>query len=107
MRRKNQKDLSQTTDLALWGERISDELVLTLLADEPAVCTAALEVLRKRPPQAIPLDLILPYLQREANYIRQPPIKTVLAAARRLPIHPILSALHAREPQARAPAPHC
>ena len=96
-----------TWDLAIWKERITDELLLTLLADpEPAVCAGALEVLRERPPQAIPLDLILPYLKREEKYIREAAIKTLMAAERRVPIDPILSALHDPEPEVRAAASH-
>src|SRR5947208_6006513 len=53
---------TMTGDLIIWGERISDELLLTLLADrEPAVCTAALEVWRERRSKTIPLDLIWSY----------------------------------------------
>ncbi len=96
-----------TGDLAIWKERITDELLLTLLADpEPAVCTAALEVLRDRPPQAIPLEMVLPYLQREEKYIREAAIKTLMAAEQRVPIDPILSALHDPEPEVRAAASH-
>ena len=98
---------TMTGDLAIWGERISEELLLTLLADpEPAVCTAALEEFRHRPSQAIPLDLILPYLQREEKYIREAAIKTLMAAEQRVPIDPILSALHDPEPEVRAAASH-
>ncbi len=96
-----------TGDLAIWRERIADELLLTLLADpEPAVCTAALDVLRDRPAQAIPLDLVLPCLQREEKYIREAAIKTLMATEQRVPIDPILSALHASEPEVRAAASH-
>jgi len=96
-----------TGDLAIWKERITDELLLTLLADpEPAVCTAALEEFRHRPSQAIPLDLILPYLQREEKYVREAAIKTLMAAEQRVPIDPILSALHDPEPEVRAAASH-
>jgi len=96
-----------TGDLAIWKERIPDELLLTLLADpEPAVCTAALEVLRDRPPQAIPLEMVLPYLQREEKYIREAAIKTLMAAEQRVPIDPILLALHDPEPEVRAAASH-
>jgi HEAT repeat protein len=98
---------TMTGDLALWGERITDELPLTLLADPgPAVCTAALEVLRDRPPQAISLDLILPYLQREEKSIREAAIKTLMAAEQRVPLDPILFALHDPEPEVRAAASH-
>src|SRR6266568_4993770 len=38
---------TMTGDLTIWGERISEEILLTLLADpDPAVCAATLEVLR-------------------------------------------------------------
>src|SRR5258708_36844802 len=95
-----------TGDLAIWGERISDELLLTLLADpEPAVCTAALEVLRERPTH-IPLEIVLPYLQREEKYIREAAIKTLMAAEQRVPIDPILLALRDPEPEVRAAASH-
>jgi HEAT repeat protein len=96
-----------TGDLAIWGERISEDLVLTLLADpEPAVCTAALEVLRERPSQTIPLEVVLPYLQREEKYLREAAIKTLMAAEQRVPIDPILLALHDPEPEVRAAASH-
>lgn len=96
-----------TGDLAIWGERVTDELLLTLLADpEPAICAAALEVLRERPSQTIPLDLILPSLQREEKSIREAAIKTLMATERRIPIDPILSALHDPEPEVRAAASH-
>jgi HEAT repeat protein len=96
-----------TGDLAIWKERVTSELLLTLLADpEPAVCTAALEVLRYRPSQAIPLDLVLPSLQREEKYIREAAIKTLMATEQRVPIDPILSALHDPEPEVRAAASH-
>src|SRR6266702_182143 len=73
-----------TGDLAIWGERISDELLLTLLADpEPAVCTAALEVLRERPSSTIPLGAILPYCAHEKKYVREAAIKTLMAAEQR------------------------
>ena len=96
-----------TGDLAIWKERITDELLLTLLADpDPGVCAAALEVLRHRPPQAIPLDLLLPYLQREEKYIREAAIKTLMAAEHRVPLDPILRALLDPEPEVRAAASH-
>jgi HEAT repeat protein len=96
-----------TWDLIIWKERISDELVLTLLADpEPAVCSAALEVLRYWSPEAIPLELVLPYLQRKEKYIREEAIKTLVAAERRAPIDPILNALHDPESEVRAAASH-
>ena len=96
-----------TGDLAIWGERISDELLLTLLADpEPAVCTAALEVLRERPSSTIPLGPILPYCAHKKKYVREAAIKTLIAAEQRVPIDPILSALHDPEPEVRAAASH-
>ncbi len=96
-----------TGDLALWKERTPDELLLTLLADpEPAVCAAALEVLRHRPSQTIPLELLLPYLQREEKYIREAAIKTLMAAERSVPIDSILAVLHDPEPEVRASASH-
>lgn len=96
-----------TWDLAIWKERVTSDLVLTLLADpEPAVCAAALEVLRHWPSQTIPLELIVPYLQREEKYIREEAIKTLVAAERRVPIGPILRALHDPEPEVRAAASH-
>src|SRR5260370_20352743 len=96
-----------TGDLAIWGERISDELLLTLLADpEPAVCTAALEVLRERPSSTIPLGAILPYCAHKQKYVREAAIKTLMAAEQRVPIDPILLALHDPEPEVRAAASH-
>src|SRR5258708_2080714 len=95
-----------TGALAIWGERISDELLLTLLAGpEPAVCTAALEVLRERPTH-IPLEIVLPYLQREEKYLREAAIKTLMAAEQQLRMDPILIALHDREPEVRAADSH-
>jgi len=98
---------TMTGDLALWGERISDELRLSLLADpEPAVCTAALEVWRERPSQTIPLELVLPYCTHEKKYVREAALKTLLATKQRVPIDPILRALHDPEPEVRAAASH-
>lgn len=96
-----------TGDLAVWGKRITDELLLTLLADPaPGVCTAALEVFRHRAPQDIPLAMILPYCTHEQPHIREEAIKTLMAAEQRVPIEPILSALHDPEPEVRATASH-
>ena len=96
---------TMTEDLTLWGERISEELLLTLLADsEPAVCTAALEALRERPPQTIPLEPVLPYCTHEKKYVREAAIKTLMATEQRVPIDPILTALHDPEPEVRAAA---
>jgi len=96
---------TMTGDLATWGERISEEIVLTLLADpEPAVCTAALEVLRERPSQTIPLELVLPYCTHEKQYVREVAIKTLLATKQRVPPQTILAALGDPEPQVRAAA---
>lgn len=94
-------------DLALWQERISNELLLTLLAEpEPAVCTAALEVLRERPPHTIPLALILPYCTDAKKNIREAAVKTLLATKQHAAIAPILAALHDPEPEVRAAASH-
>ena len=96
-----------TGDLALWKEQKTSELLLTLLANrQPGVCIAALEVLREWPAQAIPLDLLMPYLQREEKDIREAAIKTLMAAEQRVPIEAILSALHDPEPEVRAAASH-
>jgi len=96
---------TMTWDLALWGERISEELLPTLLVDtEPAVQTAALDVLRERPPQSIPLELVLPYCTHEKKYVREAAIKTLMATEQRVPIDPILTALHDPEPEVRAAA---
>jgi HEAT repeat protein len=97
-----------TVNLSRWKEQITDELLLTLLADPaPGVCAAALEVFRSRPSQAIPLDLILPYATHEKKYIREEAIKTLMATEQRVPIDPILSALHDDpEPEVRAAASH-
>ena len=94
-----------TGDLAIWKERVTSELLLTLLADpEPAVCTAALEVLRERPSHTIPLEIVLPYCTHEKSYIREAAIKTLLATELRIPLEPILAALSDPEPQVRAAA---
>ncbi len=94
---------TMTGDLALWGGRISEELLLTLLADpESAVCTAALEVLRERPPQTIPLEIVLPYCAHEKTYVRE--AKTLLATESHVPPEPILAALGDPEPQVRSAA---
>ncbi len=93
---------TMTGDLALWGERISEEL---RLADpEPAVCTAALEVLRERPSQTIPLELVLPYCTHEKQYVREAALKTLLATKQHVPPDPILAALGDPEPEVRAAA---
>jgi HEAT repeat protein len=91
-----------TWDLALWGERISEELLLTLLAD-PAVCSAALEVLRERPPQTIPLELVLPYCTHEKKYVREAAIKTLMVTEQRVPIDPILTASMIRSQKCARP----
>ncbi len=91
--------------LSIWGERISDDLLLTLLADsESAVCAATLEVLRERPSQTIPLEVVLPYCTHERKYVREAAIKTLLATEQRVPIDPILAALHDSESEVRAAA---
>ncbi len=96
-----------TGDLAIWKEWMTDELLMRLLADpEPTVCTAALSVLRERPSRAIPLEIVLPYLQQEEKYIREAAMKTLMATEQRVPIAPILSALHDPEPEVRAAASH-
>ncbi len=96
---------TMTGDLALWGECISDELLLTLLADpEPAVCTAALEVWRERPSQSIPLEFVLPYCTHEKQYVRKAALKTLLATKQRVPPEPFLAALGDPEPEVRAAA---
>jgi HEAT repeat protein len=96
---------SLTGYLSIWKERISDELLLTLLADpEPAVCASALEVLRERPSQIIPLEAVLPYCTHEAKYVREAAIKTLLATEHRVPLVPILAALKDAESEVRAAA---
>lgn len=96
---------AMTEDLTVWGERISEEILLRLLADpEPAVCTAVLSVLRERPSQTIPLEIVLPYCTHEKKYVREAAIKTLLATELRVPLDPILAALGDPEPQVRAAA---
>ncbi|BCL79174.1 hypothetical protein ccbrp13_16390 [Ktedonobacteria bacterium brp13] len=96
---------TMTWDLTIWGERIPGDLLLTLLADpEPAVCAAALEVLRERPSQTIPLEIVLPYCTHEEKYVREAAIKTLLATEQRVPPEPILAALGDPEPQVRTAA---
>jgi len=91
--------------LGIWGERLPEELLLTLLADpSPAVCAATLEVLRERPSQTIPLEVVLPYCTHEAKYVREAAIKTLLATEQHVAIDPILSALHDPESEVRAAA---
>jgi HEAT repeat protein len=94
-----------TGDLGIWGERISEELLLTLLADpSPAVCAATLEVLRERPSQTIPLEAVLPYCTHEAKYVREAAMKTLVATEHHVAINPILSALHDPESEVRTAA---
>ena len=96
-----------TADLAVWNERLSDDLLLTLLADpEPAVCAATLSVWRELPSQSIPIERIVPYCTHEQKYIREAAIKTLLATEQRAPVDPILSALNDPEPEVRAAASH-
>jgi len=91
--------------LGIWGERVPDELLLTLLADpSPAVCAATLEVLRERPAQTIPVEVVLPYCTHERKYVREAAIKTLLAAEEHVPLDPILAALHDPESEVRAAA---
>ncbi len=91
--------------LSVWGERISEELLLTLLADpEPAVCAATLEVLRERPSQTIPLEVVLPYCTHEKKYVREAAIKTLLATEQRVPLESIILALNDPESEVRAAA---
>ena len=91
--------------LGIWGERVSDELLLTLLADpEPVVCAATLEVVRERLSQTIPLEVVLPYCTHEAKYVRETAIKTLLATEERVPLDPIFAALHDPESEVRAAA---
>jgi len=91
--------------LSLWGERVPDELLLTLLADsESAVCAATLEVLREHPSQTIPLEVVLPYCTHEAKYVREAAIKTLLATEYRVPLDPIFAALHDPESEVRTAA---
>lgn len=56
--------LAPTQRLALWGERIPNDLVLALLATpERGLCAAALDVIRGWPALAIPLETMLPLLK--------------------------------------------
>ena len=94
-----------TANLTRWKEQMTDELLLTLLADPATgVCTAALEVLRDRPPQAIPLEMVLPYATHEKSHIREAAIKTLMATEQRVPLEPIFTALNDPEPEVRAAA---
>jgi HEAT repeat protein len=77
--------------LATWGERISDETLLALLANsEPAICAAALHVWGAHPSQTIPIATVLPYCIHEAWYVCEAAIKTLLATEDRVPIDAIL-----------------
>lgn len=94
-----------TWDLALWGERIPESLLHTLLATpEPVVCAAVLEVWRSRPAETIPLELVLPYCEYEQKYLREAAIKTLLVAEQRVPIKPLLRALGDPESEVRTAA---
>jgi len=96
-----------TDDLAIWKERIPNEILLTLLADsELGVVTSALSVLREWPPDALPLERVLSYCTHEEGYVRKAAIKALLAASLRIPPGPILSALHDPEQEVRAAASH-
>ena len=96
-----------TCDLATWGEHLSRDILLTLLADpDPAVCTAALEALRERPSQTLPLEIVSAYCTHERGSIREAAIKTLLVTEQRVPLDLILSALNDPEPQVRAAASH-
>lgn len=96
-----------TEDLEAWGERIPLEILLALIADpEPAVCAAALNVLRVRPSHTIPIDTVLPYCAHPAWYVREAAIKTLLATEQRVPPEPILAALTDPEPRTRDAAAH-
>jgi HEAT repeat protein len=87
---------SMTEDLALWQERVSDEVLLRLLADpDPSICAAALSVLREWPPDAIPIETVLPFCTHPEEYMRKAAIKALLAASLRVPPGPILAALFA------------
>ncbi len=68
--------------------------------------TAALEVLREWPPDAIPLETVLSYCTHEKGYVREAAIKALRAASLRVPPDVVLSALHDPEPQVRAAASH-
>jgi HEAT repeat protein len=96
---------SMTEDLTTWGKRISEAFLLRLLADpNPAVCGAVLSVLRHRPSQTIPLEIVLLYCTHEKPYVREAAIKTLLASELRTPPAPILVALNDPDPQVRAAA---
>jgi HEAT repeat protein len=96
---------TMTGDLTLWGERISEEILLTLLAaSEPAVCAAALQAFRERPSHTTPLETVLSYCTHPKGYVREAAIKTLLATGLRVPPDPILAALNDPEPQVRAAA---
>jgi HEAT repeat protein len=86
---------------------VSEEILLQLLADpDPAICAAALSVLREWPPDAIPLETVLPFCTHPEDYVRKAAIKALLAASLRVPPGPILAALRDPEPQVRAAASH-
>jgi HEAT repeat protein len=96
---------AMTEDLTVWGERVPNEIGLTLLADpEPAVVAAALSVLREWPSDAIPLETVLSFCTHPTGYVREAAIKALRAASLRVPPDVILSALRDPEPQVRAAA---
>lgn len=96
---------SMTEDLTIWGERLSEELLLRLLPDpDPGVCAGVLSVLRHRPSHTIPLEVVLPYCTHEKPYVREAAIKTLLATELRVPPAPILAALCDPDPHVRAAA---
>ncbi|TMC15905.1 MAG: HEAT repeat domain-containing protein [Chloroflexi bacterium] len=97
-----------TSYLPMWGSRVADPLLPTLLADpQSSVVTAALEVVRDNwPPDAIPLETVLSFRTHERSYVREAALKTLLAASLRVPPDAILSALHDPEPEVRAVASH-
>jgi HEAT repeat protein len=98
---------SMTEDLSLWEERVSEEILLRLLADpDPSICAAALSVLREWPPDAIPLETVVPYCTHEKEYVREAAIKALRAASLRVPPGIILAALRDPEPRVRAAASH-
>ena len=90
-------------DLALWGERVPREFLLTVL-DDPELCAAALDMWRSQPSHTIPLERILPYCTHEEKYLREAAIKTLLAAQRLCPPDPLLAALGGPESEVRAAA---
>jgi HEAT repeat protein len=92
-------------DLATWGTHISDELLVSLIAN-PELCDSALSAWCSRPPDAIPLEVVLPYCTHEKGYLRRAAIKTLLAAGPRAPIEPILAALRDPEIDVRTAASH-